>query len=157
MNSIFQIYKQYSEMTLNLNLNFINCFKSVNKYNIINNYAKNLNWLRRLGSKRFIHLTPSMKIYWYHSFLKTVFSAEVCDFWPNDTSPWSFWAILKQKVGQFEVSNWNLCNTTNTGVKSGIVYRVKCVKCPKITGKSMSTTLYSEYFQKKMIILIYPT
>ena len=38
-----------------------------------------------------------------------------------------------------------------------VVYRVKRVKYPKITLKSMSTTLYSEHFQEKMIILIYPT
>ena len=38
-----------------------------------------------------------------------------------------------------------------------IVYRVECLKCPKITLKSMSTTVYSEYFQKKTIILIYRT
>ena len=43
------------------------------------------------------------------------------------------------------------------GVSPGIVYRVECLKCPKITLKSMSTTVYSEYFQKKTIILIYPT
>ena len=61
------------------------------------------------------------------------------------------------EVGINTQVDYHYWKTTEHLLKRKIVYHVKCVKCPKITLKSMSTTLYSEYFQKKMIILIYPT
>ena len=63
--------------------------------------------------------------------------------------------------GDYYVKHSRLYKQTKSfsryGVKIWNSLKMKCVKCPKITLKSMSTTLYSEYFQKKMMVLIYPT
>ena len=55
-----------------------------------------------------------------------------CNLWPNDPQPWRFSGHLKERmhgseelhVTQFEVSNWNLCNTTNTGIKSIVFTKI---------------------------------